>query len=157
MNKKDLIILTHLRKNARESLTNLSKKTRIPISTIYERLRQHGGALIQKHTALIDFACLGFNTRANVMFAVAKEDRDAFREYLLRHPRINNLSRINNGYDFSIECIFRHVKEMEEFIENLEGRFNIKEKTTYYIIEDIKRETFLTDPLYIDEIAPFHR
>ena len=65
MNKKDLLIVSHLRRDGRTSLTELSKKTRIPISTIFDRLKQNKNNFIKKHTALIDFAKLGYNTRNN--------------------------------------------------------------------------------------------
>jgi len=45
-----------------------------------------------------------------------------------------------------IETIFKHIKELEDFIESLEEKFNIKEKQVYYLIEDIKRENFISDP-----------
>jgi len=37
-------------------------------------------------------------------------------------------------------------EEMEEFVEMLETKFNIPNKQVYYIIEDIMRENFLTEP-----------
>ena len=82
MNKKDLLILSNLRKNARMSLTNMSKSTHIPISTIFDRLKLHESGLIKKHTSLIDFEKLGFNTRANVCIKVDKEKREEIKEYL---------------------------------------------------------------------------
>ncbi len=153
MNKKDLLIVSYLRKNARETLTNMSKKTKIPISTIYEKLRTQNGGIIKKHTSLIDFNKLGYSTRANIMLKVSKESKEAIKEHLLKAQQINSLYRINNGYDFLVEGVFRHLKELEEFLEKLDEKYDIEKNEVYYIIDDIKRETFMSDPQMLDMIG----
>ncbi len=155
MKRKDLLFLTHLRKNARETLTNISKKTDIPISTLYDKLKIHEKGLIKKHTTLIDFSKLGYNCRATITLKVDKENRNAMRESLLKSEHINSVFKINNGYDFMVECIFKNLKELEDFLDNLEDKYNIIEKQTYYIIEEIKREGFMTDPEIINILPTF--
>jgi DNA-binding Lrp family transcriptional regulator len=146
LKKKDLLIMSYLRNNARETLTRISRKTSIPVSTIYDKLKMHEGGIIQKHVSLLDFNRLGFNTRANVMIKVGKEIRKDIKEYMLKNHNINNVYKINNGYDFMVEVVFRHIKDLEDFLENLESKFDIKSKSVYYIVEDVKRETFMNDP-----------
>ena len=82
MKKSDLLFLAFLRQDARQTLTNISRKTKIPISTLYDKLRQHEKNLILKHTTLIDFTQLGFNCRANIMLSAAKDDKEKLRNYL---------------------------------------------------------------------------
>ncbi|MFC1769320.1 hypothetical protein ACFLZX_06180, partial [Nanoarchaeota archaeon] len=77
---------------------------------------------------------------------VQKEKRILLADFLIKHNNVNSAFKINNGYDFHIECMFRNLKELEEFNENLEEKFNIKDKKVFFLIEDIKRETFLEDP-----------
>jgi len=144
--KTDLIIISSLRQNAREKLTDMSRKTRIPVSTIFDRIRLHEGGLIKKHTALVDFSKLGYNTRANIILKVKKEDRELVREFLIKNPSVNSAFKINNGYDFSIEAVFRDIKEVEDFIELLEEKFSIKSKQVFYVIDDLKKEEFLSNP-----------
>jgi DNA-binding Lrp family transcriptional regulator len=143
----DLKLISYLRKNSRQTLTEISKKTRIPISTLYDKLRTHENSVILKHTTLLDFAKLGFNCRANILFKVGKEERNKLGSYLKAHPAINNLYKINNGYDFLAEGVFAHVKELEDFLEELEKNFALEEKKTHYIIEDLKREEFMPAPI----------
>jgi len=142
--KKDMLILTYLRRNARITLTNLSKKTRIPISTLFDKLKLHEKDVIIKHTALFDFAKLGYNTKANIILKVNKTQRDELKDHLAKHQNINTVYRITNGFDFMIEGIFKNIVEMEDFIDRLEDKFDITEKKTFYVIDDIKREEFLT-------------
>ncbi len=149
MRMNDLLLIASLRKNARETLTSMSKKVGMPVSTIFDKLKCFQGKQIKKHTSLVDFAKLGFGTRAVMILKARKNERDKLREFLEKCHNINTISRINNGYDFIADVIFRNLKEMEEFGEKIEEKFKIKNKQNFYIIEDIKRETFLSDPEHV--------
>ncbi|MBN2053163.1 Lrp/AsnC family transcriptional regulator [Candidatus Woesearchaeota archaeon] len=141
----DLKLISYLRKNSRQTLTEISKLTRIPISTLYDKLKVHEHSVILKHTTLLDFARLGFNCRANILLKGSKEDRDKLGSYLKAHPAVNNLYKINNGYDYLVEGVFIHVKDLEDFMEELEKAFALNEKKTHYVIEDLKREEFVPE------------
>ena len=149
---KDMVMVAHLRKNARETLTEMSKKTNIPVSTLYDKLKVHEKELIQKHTCLVDFTKLGFNTKAQILIKVDRDVREEVREYLLKEFNVNSVYKINSGYDFMIEGIFKHVKDMEDFLEKLDEKFKLKEQQVYYVIEDVKREGFLSDPQLVEMV-----
>jgi DNA-binding Lrp family transcriptional regulator len=146
MNDKDIMILANLRSNARETLTSISQKTRVPISTIFDKLKTLEKDIITKHTTIIDFAKLGYSTRATITMRVDKSDKEQMRDFLEKHQNINTIYKINNGFDFLIETVFRNIRELEEFLEMLESRYKLKGLQVYYIIEDIKREAFLSEP-----------
>jgi len=149
-NPKDLRILVELRNDARAQLTTISKKTGIPISTIYDRLKNKSNGLIFKNVSLIDFESIGFNTRANICIKCSKTSKDKVREFLAKHQNVNSLFKINNGYDFLAEVIFKNVRDLEEFIETIEDKFIIKSKQVFYIIDNIIRESFFSDPLHLE-------
>jgi DNA-binding Lrp family transcriptional regulator len=153
MKKKELMIIASLRKNARESLTRMSKDIRVPISTIHDKLRTYNNGVIKKHTAIIDFSKLGYNTRAKVLLKVEKNQRKKVQEYLMNTKNINSLFKINNGYDFMADLVFKHIKEMEDFIENIEHKFNILNKETFYIIDDIRVEEFMSNPSLVNLVS----
>lgn len=146
MKKKDILIMSHLRRNGRESLTKLSKLTHIPVSTIFDRMKANADNLIKRHTCLIDFSKLGYGTRATIVYKIDKSVREGFREHLIKNLSVNSVYKINNGFDFMIEGVFKDIKEIEDFNEQLEEKFKIKQKQVYYIIEDIAREKFMTIP-----------
>ncbi len=143
---KDLVILSHLRKNGRETLTKMSKKTGIPISTIYDRMKFHDGDLIKKHTCIVDFNKIGYNTKAYVLLKVHKDSRKEVAEYLRENMNVNSVSKVNNDYDYLVEVICRHLKGIEKFIESMEEKFNLTAQKVFYEIENIKREGFMEDP-----------
>lgn len=144
---KDVRIVSALRKNARESLTTMARTTGIPVSTIFDRMKVHHGRLITKHTCLLDFNELGYPTRAKAIIKVDRKGRESIRSYLKTHPNVNSLYKINSGFDFMFELVFRNIKELEDFMEALDENHNIIEKKVYYIVDDIKREDFLATHL----------
>lgn len=145
LSQKDMLFVSSLRKSARKNLTKISKELSIPVSTLFEKLKKLESALIVKHTAILDFNKLGYTTRAKMLLKVGKKDREKVREMLSKSEHVNSVYKITNGYDFLVEGIFRSLKELEAFSENLEERFQITKKNVYFIIDDIKREKFLSD------------
>jgi len=154
LDKKDVLVLSSLRQNARETLTNISKNTSIPISTIFERMRQHEKSkLIKGHTAILDFEELGFNTRAAILVKAKKGTQNEIKSYLNVHRNVNSIFRINNGYDFIVEVVFKQIKDVELFIELLDDRFGARSHV-HFLIEDIKRESFMSNPNKLELFSP---
>jgi DNA-binding Lrp family transcriptional regulator len=143
MKDKDLLVLSHLRKNARMPLTKMSRATNIPVSTIFDKLREFEHSVIQKHTTLMDFKKLGYDLRVNLLFKVPRTCREAFQLFLLKSPKVNSVFRINNGYDYLVEGVFRNMKDLYEFSEQID-QYKIEAKQDFFILEDIKREEFLS-------------
>jgi len=139
--------MTYFRRNARENLTQISRMTRIPVSTIFDKLREFEKGLIQKHTTLIDFKKLGFDIRIDILFKLSRDNREDFREFLMGNENVNSVYRINNGFDYLVEAIFKDMSDLHRFTELLE-RFKIEAKQELFILEDLKRESFLTDELH---------
>ena len=146
----DLLILSRLRKNAREKLTDLSKKTNIPVSTIFDKMKVHQEHFIKKHTTLLDFSMLGFHSRANILIKASREEKEFLKDFLLKNQHVNSMFKVNNGFDFMIEGVFRDIRELEAFMDVLELKFKVLNKQVYYIIDEMKREEFLTDPESLD-------
>ncbi|MDA2934589.1 Lrp/AsnC family transcriptional regulator [Acidobacteria bacterium AH-259-D05] len=146
LRNKELLLISHLRQNSRETMTNISKSTKMPISTIFDKIKKYEKGLIVKHTALLDFVELGYNVRANIMLKVNRKSREEFRDYIKRDQRVNSAYRVNNGFDFIIEVVSKDVRELQDFIESVEEKFEITEREVFYIIDDIKREAFLSNP-----------
>jgi Lrp/AsnC family transcriptional regulator for asnA, asnC and gidA len=138
-------IISMLRKDDRMPLTSMSRKTGIPVSTIFDRIKTFDGNIIRKHTCLIDFGKLGYSTAAKMILKGNRDSRDDLKAFLMKNQNVNSVFRINNGYDFMIETVFHNIRETEEFIDILEERFDVVEKQVYFIIEDVKREAFMED------------
>ena len=117
--------------------------TSIPVSTIFDKIKFSD--VINKHTTLLNFQELGYHTRANVCVKVSKKDKQSLKEYLQSNSQVNSVFRISSEFDFLFEGIFMNLGEMEDFMDYLEGKFNILDKKVILVIEDLKREEFFTE------------
>ena len=144
MKREDKIIISLLRENSRMSLTEMSKITKIPISTLYDKMKQYNVSLILKHTSIIDFSQFGYNTRAKVLMKAKKTNLQQLREQLMACPYINELHRVNNGFDYIAEFIFKTAKDMEEYLEDIGQKYELEKEEIFYIVDDIKREDFMS-------------
>lgn len=140
---KERMLLNYFRNNAREALTKISRKTGMPVSTIFDKLRKYETSIISKHTSLLNFEELGYHVRAQVFVKTLPENRRTLGAYLCECPNVNNIYRVNNGYDFLVEVIFKTVQELEGFVEELELERGVNGKELYFIIADVAREQFL--------------
>jgi len=152
LGKKDWLLTAYLRQNSRMPLTILARKTGIPISTIFDHLRACDGRLYNKYIALLNFSILGFGTKVHLLLRVPKPVRERVQEFLFKHWNVNSLYKVNNGYDFLAEGVFRHVQELETFLDKLEDEYGVKGIEVHYIVDDLKREAFLSDPQVIDYV-----
>ena len=146
LNDSDMKIITHLRQNSRETLTKMSKKINIPVSTIYDRIKFHENSILKGFTSLLDFAQLGFNTRVYILFKAASPLKAELRKHIEKHQNINCIFKINNDYDFLLEAVFKNIKELEQFVEDLEVKYKVYDSKILYVVEDIKREAFMSNP-----------
>ena len=141
LSEKDVQIVRHLRNNARIKLTELSEKLNIPVTTLYGRLKSYEENLIRKHTCLIDFSRLGYYKSVYLVLK-ARENKTELRDFLSRHGCINTLLRINYGFDFLLECIFRNEKEVTDFLEELQDNYN-PEIQMLNVVEELRKEDFM--------------
>jgi len=153
MKKSDITILSYLRANGRMPLTELSKKTGLPVSTLHERIKKHIKNGLIRPSALVSFTQLGQTARAHVFLAVEQQDRAKLFSHLDYHPNINSLFRINNGWNLLAECVFCDMHSLEDFIDKLEHQFKITKKEIHYTLDELKREAFLRDstPITVGE------
>ena len=146
MKENDQLIISLLREDSRMTLTKMSKKTNIPISTLYERIKNYKNNVIKKHTSIVDFNSLGYSARARVLFKIKKNERESLKSFLSNSSYLNELHKINNGFDFMAEFIFKNMQELEEYLDQVGEKFPIEDQQTYYLLDNIKEENFLSKP-----------
>ncbi len=142
MKSTDLEILRQLRKNSRESITNISKQTGIPTSTVFCKIKDHE-RLIKKYTALIDFSKLGFNNWMRLVFHIEREEKERLMELLKENENINSIHELVGESNIMIETIHRNIKDYLDFLEYLQSKFEIKELQQFHVITDKKQEAFM--------------
>lgn len=137
---KEKILLSTLRGDGRASLTTISRKTRIPVSTLFEVLKRTDK--IERHTCLLNFRECGFSIRALFFAKIESQDRERFKEFILKHPNLNNFSKVNNGFDYYYEMVFSDLQSCESFAEDVEKDYSVLMQQIHYVVNDLAREVF---------------
>lgn len=149
MRPRELTVVRQLRTNARETLTRISRKTSVPVSTIYEWLKGYENNMITKHTCLLDFTKLGYDLRVTMLVKVPAEQKEQIQQFLQTHHRVNTVYRINNGFDFLAEVLFKSMTELQQFLDILDSK-GITERKEFYILDEICKEAFLSTDAHVD-------
>jgi len=144
--KKELLLLSCLRSNARDTLTNISKKINMPISTIFDKLKEYEKSFICKHTTLMDFKQLGFDIRIHLLLKVNRDKRSSFENFVMNAPSVNNVYRINNLYDYFVEAIFKNISDFQVFADSVES-FGVTDIAEHFVVEELKRESFMSEKI----------
>ena len=142
---KDIVIISALRNNARESLKVIGAKFSIPTSTVYDKIRSYEKDVIKKHVTLIDFSKMGFLCQVTIAIKLAEYQIKELYDFAKNRKEVNNAYEINHGYDILMECIFPSRTEMKLFLEELENNFKIQEKHIFETISQIKQEAFMAE------------
>ncbi|MFC1648700.1 Lrp/AsnC family transcriptional regulator [Nanoarchaeota archaeon] len=148
LEERDFKILSRLRRDSRENLTKMSRLTKIPVSTLHDRIKKYQGELITKHTVILDFKKMGYDLKVTVLLKASPERKQALEKYLKGSERVNSLFRINNGYDFMAEVLFQDMKEFREFTDTMSG-FGVATLQEFFVLEDLKREGFMTSDILL--------
>lgn len=143
LKRKDVDFIKQLRKNSRLTLTQISRKTHIPISTLYDRLKNHEKDFITKHTTLVDFSKIGYNAKAQMFFKVPLDRRKQLELFLKNHGNINSIYLLSNDYDFSVEGIFENIQQVREFTDYIDENFKLDKQEVVFVAKDIVKEGFL--------------
>jgi len=149
---KDILIISNLRRNGRETVTNISKLTKIPVSTIFDRLKLREKDLIKTYSLFLDYNRLGYRFRTNILLGVDGMEKKGLRRYLENHFNVNSIFAIGNGFDFLVEGIFKDRLDMDVFLMDLVERFSITRKEYYPVLEEIRHEGFLARPEDVDRV-----
>jgi DNA-binding Lrp family transcriptional regulator len=138
LTNRQLLILSELRRNSRQHLSQVAKNLNMPLSTLhdnYKIVKQY----IKQNITLVDFEQLGYGFRMNFIFRI--KTSSMIKNLLLKNMNVNSIYRINNKHTLLVECVFRNLAGAYEFKEMLQDR-GLKKISMNYVIADIKKECF---------------
>ncbi len=149
MKPADAKILSFLRRDARTRVPSIASTLSIPQSTVYEKLKKKLSRYIKKHVAILEFHKLGYHALVYITISCQYNHKKELQRYLTKHPNVNTLHKLNFGWDFIAECIFKDYAMVEDFKQELSQRFNTMQIETFNVVEELKKEAFLTEPEHI--------
>ena len=113
LNSKDIAIITELKKDSRQSVRDIAKKTQLKPSTVHNRIQQlKKESIIEKFTLKLNNKAVGENF---IVFMAVKAAKD-IPEAVLRNKHIKEAFWITGDYDLLLKMKFKDIEEFNDFI-----------------------------------------
>ncbi len=145
IDKKDIKILNELKQNGRMSAQEISKKTGIPVTTVFNRVkRMEKSSVIKKYSVVLDEGKTGRNIAAYVLITVdynlLKKKHISQHELaskLRKYDFVEEVSMITGVTDIILRIRVSNISELNEFVtkylRNVDG---IERTQTAVILEN---------------------
>ena len=133
LDKKDMAVLAALKDNARLSTHQISRKLRIPVTTVHNRIKKlEREGMVKGYTVVVDHKKLGRPLSAFILITVdykllkeIKRTQYELAQQLLKNPCVEMSAMLTGASDIIIRARFRDMDELNEFItvylRNVEG------------------------------------
>jgi Lrp/AsnC family leucine-responsive transcriptional regulator len=147
MDREDLLILSELEKDCRQSLRELSHKTGQPMSTVHARIKKlEKAGVIKAYSAFLDAEKLGKSTTAFIQVALRGGDPTGKRLtqrqiaiQLASNPYVHEVYIITGEYDILLKVRAPDLKSVGAFIiDQIREIPGVDKTNTFYSFEAIK-------------------
>lgn len=146
IDETDKKILEALKRNADMTISQLSHKLALPITTIHNRVKKlKAEKIIKNYTVTLDYQKIGKNIAAFVFLTVdyarLKEDKNSqlkLASELKKYPCVEEVAMITGDQDILLKVRVTNVEELNAFItgdlRNVEG---IEKTQTLLILQEV--------------------
>jgi DNA-binding Lrp family transcriptional regulator len=144
LDRKDKAILELMQKNARASVSTISRKTGIPRDSVNYRIkRMEKLKVIRFHHTLINPAKIGYPLYTGVQLKLYNFDDETekdFVKYLMANPNVVYVSKTSGKWDFMIAICSRDFKQFDDIMRSIRVKFSniIKDYETSSVIQEYK-------------------
>jgi len=153
VDEKDLMILRILQKNCKLTTKEISKMLKIPITTVFSKIKRlEKEGIIKEYKAILNQNQLGFTTLAFILASVSykiheKEKVLSQREIakeIAKFPEVQEVHIITGDWDLLIKLRENNVEKIGKFvIDKLRYVEGIEKTLTCVVFETVKETTEL--------------
>lgn len=128
MDEKDKILLNELKKDSKRSVQELSKSTKIPSTTVYNRIKQlEKDGIIKQYTVKLDNKKIG---KVQAIFEVSTTSPE-----FIKKVKADEVYSVAGDYQFLIRASFNDLGGVYAFTAQLQQAKADKVKTTIILDE----------------------
>ena len=136
LDDKDHKIINVLKKNSREPIRGIAKKTKLRPSTVHVRIRKLvAEGVIEKFTLKLNNELMdeGF-------IAVILLNTDNLDPKVISNKQVKEIFGITGEYDILMKAKFKGVAEFNDFVLALRKQYNIKQTLSMVVTANIKED-----------------
>ncbi|MBU2639634.1 MAG: Lrp/AsnC family transcriptional regulator [Nanoarchaeota archaeon] len=127
LDSKDKAILEQLQENARQSIAEVAKNTKLPRDVVVYRIKKlEKNKVIRAYHTLLNSSKLGYPLYIWVLFVcnnITTEEESRFIKFLKDHKNIIYVSKCSGKYDFSIGICARDYEQYDGIIREIRLKF----------------------------------
>ncbi len=140
MDKLDFEIISELKRNARQSASDISKTIHLSVSTVIERIRKmEKTGLIQSYTVITNDTRLGNDI--TVLMEISMEHprfNDVFIEKINNNPHVIACYYLTGEFDFMLKICCRSSEHLEEIHNQIKDCPGVRHTRTHYVLRTVK-------------------
>jgi len=148
---EDLKILNVLKQNSKLSVREISKRTKIPATTVHTRLKKlKKGGIIKKYTVELDMEKLGrpilayVNTSADYGYLKKKNlTPNKMADRIIKHPFIEFSSAVTGRVDIVFRVRVKDIQELDALINFLRTQEGILSTETLVVLYEAENNSKL--------------
>jgi len=140
MDKLDYQIIQELRKNARQTASEISKTIHLSVSTVIERIRKlEKSGLIEAYTVITNDHKAGNDI--TVLMEVGMEHprfNDDFIKVITAHPNIIACYYLTGEFDYMLKICCRSSEHLEQIHNQIKDCSGVRLTRTHYVLRTVK-------------------
>ena len=142
MKLKEKEIIKYLRKGKRVNISEIARELNLPISTVRDRIARIENRYVIKRSSILNYKSIGYVAHAMLAVKIGSEHKFVFLDFLKEQNCVNSIYRINTGFNFMIELIFKDHLKLLNWMEAIKAKFPL-EITSFQILKVEKKEGFV--------------
>ncbi|MBS3101846.1 Lrp/AsnC family transcriptional regulator [Candidatus Woesearchaeota archaeon] len=141
---KDKKIIEQLQKNAKQSISQVARKTNLPRDVVKYRIKRlEENKIVRFYHAFLNPSKLGFPLYVYAMFSlynIEPEEESKFVSFLRQHPNLIYVAKTSGKWDFCIGVCARDYKQFDEVLREIRKKFTgvLKDYEAMPIIQEYK-------------------
>jgi Lrp/AsnC family transcriptional regulator for asnA, asnC and gidA len=142
----DIKIIKLLRKDARLSYREISRRLGVAVGTVQSRIRElEKNRIIQRYHVEIDYSRLGYGLAAVIALNVDLKKTPDLEKRLMKSRNVFGLYLVTGEFDVFLAVRFRNSNELNAFIKSISEHPAIKKTTTFLVLNTEKEAHTILD------------
>jgi DNA-binding Lrp family transcriptional regulator len=141
IDKLDLKIINQLNQNARTSFREISRKLKISLTTVanrVKRLEQEG--IIKGYIPLINLDKLGYNLLTIIGIRISRGKLMEVERRISKNPHVYEIYDTTGEWDSLIIARFKNREELNKFIKSVLSVEHVERTMTWLVLNVVKDE-----------------
>jgi DNA-binding Lrp family transcriptional regulator len=139
LDKKDQLILNVLKNKSNLSVKQISKLTKIPATTVYNRIKNlENEKIIKSYGINLDFDKLGYDIKVIIQVRISKGKLFEVEKAVSKSENVYAVYDLTGDFDALIVARFKSRQSLDNFLKKLQSYDFVQRTHTSFVLNTIK-------------------